>query len=317
MVLALDVSKDELVCTLMDRKTRQPRWEKTVRNTAAGVRRLLAQTPAEAVWVLEPTGSYSLPVVKQAQAAGRTVLMADPKKARHYLRSLNTRAKTDRIDSRGLALFALDRTLRPYPVKSAPLEEVDQLLAARKGVADSVSRLRQQIKELPHAAGPLKEAVEELLKRQRQLEQQIEQLTKKEATLAPVARMRAVHGIGLITATTAVSRLAARGFARPEEWVAYIGYDITIRQSGKRKGELGLTKQGDAELRRLFYLCAQSSLNAKESPFAGQYEREKKKGLKTTAALCAVARKLARVAWSLFHHESSYDPRRVYQAQPA
>jgi transposase len=317
MVLALDVSKEELVCTLMDRKTRQTRFETTVPNTAAGVRRLLARTPLEAVWVLEPTGSYSLPVVKQAQAAGRTVWMADPKKARRYLQSLTSRAKTDRLDSRGLALFALDRTLRPYPVKSAPVEQVDQLLSARKGIADAVSRLRQQMKELPHAAGTLKEAVEELQKRQRQLEQKIEQLTKTEPTLSAVARLRKVPGIGLITATTAVSRLAARGFARPEEWVAYIGYDITIRQSGKRKGELGLTKQGDAELRRLFYLCAQSSLNAKETPFAAQYEREKKKGLKTTAALCAVARKLARVAWSLFHHESSYDPARVYQAQPA
>jgi transposase len=317
MVLSLDVSKDELVTTLMDRQTRQPRWEKTVPNTAAGVRRLLAQTPAEAVWVLEPTGSYSLPVVKQAQAAGRTVWMADPKKARRYLQSLNTRAKTDRIDSRGLAQFALDRELRPYPVKSAPVEKVDQLLAARKGIADAVSRLRQQMRELPHAAAPLKEAVEELQKRQRRLEREIEQLTKKEPTLAAVAKLRQVHGIGLITAATAVSRLSARGFARPDQWVAYLGYDIAIRQSGKRRGELGLSKQGDSELRRLFYLCAQSSLNAKEGPFAAQYEREKRKGLKTTAALCAVARKLAVVAWSLFHHGSDYDPARVYQAQPA
>src|SRR5205823_10413685 len=107
----------------LDRETRQPGGETTVRTPPAGVRRLLTQAPAEAVWVLEPTGSYSLPVVKQAQAAGRTVLMADPKKARHYLQSLNSRAKTDRIDSRGLALFALDRPLRPYPVKSAPLEQ--------------------------------------------------------------------------------------------------------------------------------------------------------------------------------------------------
>jgi transposase len=317
MVLALDVSKDELVCTLVDRKTRQSRWEGTVPNTPAGVRRLLARTPAEAVWVLEPTGSYSLPVVKQAMAAGRLVQMADPKKARRYLQSLNTRAKTDRIDSRGLALFALDRELRPYPVKSAPLEQVDQLLSARKGIADAVSRLRQQIRDLPHAAGPLQEAVAELQKRQRQLEQKIEQLTKTEPKLAAVKRLREVPGIGLITAATAVSRLSARGFARPQEWVAYIGYDIAIRQSGKRKGELGLTKQGDAELRRLFYLCAQSSLNAKESPFGEQYEREKKKGLKTTGALCAVARKLARVAWSLVQHESRYDAARVYRAAAA
>ena len=75
-----------------------------------------------------------------------------------------------------------------------------------------------------------------------------------------------------------------------------------------------MSKQGDAELRRLFYRCAQASLRAKESPFVAQYEREQKKGLSKTAALCAVARKMARLCWSLAHHETEYDPGRVYRS---
>jgi len=69
-----------------------------------------------------------------------------------------------------------------------------------------------------------------------------------------------------------------------------------VRQSGKKNGQTGLTKQGDGELRRLLYLAAQSNLRAKNSPFRAQYERERAKGLSSTAALCAVARKLARLA---------------------
>ena len=84
-------------------------------------------------------------------------------------------------------------------------------------------------------------------------------------------------------------------------------------QSGKRKGERGLTKQGDAELRRLLYLCAKSSLRARNTPFKEQYEREKAKGLSNKAALCAVARKMAKVCWSISQHGSEYDPDRVYQ----
>src|SRR5436190_23396359 len=118
-MLGIDVSKETLVCTLVDPQTRKPRWEKTVPNTAAGVRQLLAKTPAATAWVLGPTGNYSVSVAKQAQAAGRTVLLAPSKAAQLYLKSLNSRAKTDRIDSKGLALFALDRTLRPYPLKAA------------------------------------------------------------------------------------------------------------------------------------------------------------------------------------------------------
>ena len=102
-----------------------------------------------------------------------------------------------------------------------------------------------------------------------------------------------------------------------EQWVAYIGLDVGIRESGKRKGERGLTKQGDAELRRLFYLCAKSTVTRPTSPFAAQYQRELKKGMKKTAALCAVARKLAKVVWALFEHGGRYEPSRVYAASPA
>jgi hypothetical protein len=61
------------------------------------------------------------------------------------------------------------------------------------------------------------------------------------------------------------------------------------------------------------YLAAQSNLRSKDSPFSAQYEKERAKGLSSTAALCAVARKLARLAWSLHKHGTSYDPSRVYQ----
>ena len=75
-----------------------------------------------------------------------------------------------------------------------------------------------------------------------------------------------------------------------------------------------MTHQGDAELRRLLFCCAKSSLRAKDSPFKAQYEREIAKGLSATAALCAVARKMAKLCWSLHKHNATYDPDRVYQA---
>ena len=316
-MLGIDVSKDNLVASLMEPITKKARWTRPVPNTEAGIRKLLALTPADVPWVLEPTGRYSLLAVKLAQEAGRTVLMADPKAAHHFLKSLQSRAKTDKIDSKGLALMGLERSLKPYRIKAAALEQVDQLLSARRGITDAITRLKLQARELPHAAGPLRKAVEELETQQRELEHQLARLKKEEPTLAVAAELERLPGIGLITAVTAVSRLASHSFARADQWVAFVGWDIDIRQSGKRKGEKGLTKQGEGELRRLFYLAAKSSVRAKGSPFAAQYEREKKKGLKKTAALCAVARKMARVVWSLYHHQTTYDPGRVYAAQPA
>ena len=129
----IDVSKEHLVGAWMTAPTRPPVKQVTVPRTEAGVQQLLAAIPPEVPWVLEPTGSYSLMVVKLAQAAGRTVLMAKPDDAHHYLKSRSPRAKTDKIDCQGLACMAMDRSLKPYPVKAEPLEKLDQLLSARKG----------------------------------------------------------------------------------------------------------------------------------------------------------------------------------------
>ena len=67
-------------------------------------------------------------------------------------------------------------------------------------------------------------------------------------------------------------------------------------------------------MRRLLYLCAQANLRSRDpaNPFKQQYEREKAKGLTTTGALCAVARKLARTCWSLERHGTRYEEGRVH-----
>lgn len=313
-MLGIDVSKTSLVCTLLDPTTRAALWTRTLPNTPEGVRQLVSQTPADSPWVLEPTGRFSTAVARYARTEGRTVLLAPPRPAKRFLEAIQSRAKTDRLDSAGLALYALSVPLSLYPIKPEAVEQLDQLLAARKTIAETISRFQLQAAELPHAAAPLQKAIEELTTQCQELEKAIKQQTQEQTELARlVAELQKVPGIGLVTATAVVSRLVAKQFTHPDQFVAYIGLDIGVRQSGKRQGETGLTKQGDAELRRLLFLCAKANLRRKESPFREQYERERKKGLSATAALNAVARKLARLCWSLVKHGTSYDPKRVYQ----
>ena len=312
-MLGIDVSKDTLACTLFDASTHKALWNKTFPNTPAGIARLLKQTPATSPWALEPTGRYSTAPAKLAREAGRDVRLAQPKAAQRFLQSLQSRAKTDRLDSAGIGLFALSRSLPAYPLKPPIIEELDQLLCARKGQAGAIASLNLQARELPHAASALKVAIESLRAQQKQREAQIRQITQREASREGCQRLPGVPGIGPIVAATLASHLAARSFASSDSFVAYCGLDIGVKQSGQKSGNTGLTKQGDGELRRLLYLAAQSNLRTKDSPFKAHYGRERTKGLSSTAALCAVARKLARLAWSLHAHNTSYQPQRVYQ----
>jgi transposase len=309
-MLGIDVSKDQLTCAFLDPASKRLLWERTVPNSPQGITQLLQATPSDAAWVLEPTGRYSAPIARQAQAAGRAVLLAVPRRAHHFLQSLPNRAKTDKLDSRGLGLYALSVSLPDYPLPSPAVERLQQLLIVRKTLAADLARYQQQCQALPLGQELLAPVITATKAQLRKLDQQIEAAQRD---FPVMARLRRVPGIGPVTAAKVAARLATSDFGHSDQFVSFIGLDIRVRQSGQRKGHQGLSKQGDAELRRLFYLCAQASLRATDSPFVAQYEREQKKGLSKTAALCAVGRKLARLCWSLAHHESEYDPERIYR----
>lgn len=315
-MIGIDVSKGTLAVAQLCPMTKLVQQTASVANTSAGVAALLARFPAEEPWVLEPTGRYSMTVVRQARAAHRTVLLARPQEAKSFLRSLQARAKTDRLDSRGLALYALAVPLRPYPLKPAIMETLDELLSARAGLARAISQLRQQAQELPAAADVLAAARADLERQRTELDRRIAVLTTHEPDLEAVHRLQAVPGIGPVTAVAVASCLAAKQFSHPDAFVAYVGLDTRVRDSGSLSGRRTLSKRGNAELRRLLYLCAQANLRVTKSPFRVQYERELAKGLSRTAALCAVARKLARLCWSLHRHGTTYQSERVTQQPP-
>ena len=311
-MLGVDVSKAELHGTWRDPQTQRIGWQGVVPNSEAGIRQLLGRVPAGAV-VVEPTGRYGEPLIRAAQGDGRTVLLAVPRRARAFLWAEQPRAKTDRLDSAGLALYGLSGRLRPYLLPSPAVDEVNQLLAARRGLSQSLTSLRQQRASLPLAAAALTPAIEGLERQLKALDEQLARAASRTADPATaVAALDGVPGIGPVTAAALAACLVTKRVTHPDQFVAHVGLDIRVHQSGKRRGQLGLSKHGDAELRRLLYLAALAAARStRDRTFADRYAREQAKGLAKTAALNAVARKLAKLTWSLVAHGTTYDPTRV------
>jgi transposase len=350
MMLGVDVGKQELHGTWRDPETRRIRWQGAVPNTEAGIRQLLRRVPGVSV-VVEPTGRYGERLIRTAQAAGREVLLAAPRKARAFLWSEQPRAKTDRVDSAGLALYGLTGRLRPYLLPSPAVDQVKQLLAARRGLSQSLTSLRQQRAALPLAADVLTPAIAALERQIAELDRQMKRalgsatgpprqralpaaaaaaptVADPDTTAAPAtprghslgtaaAALMAVPGIGEVTAPALAACVLDKQFTHPDQFVAYVGLDLRVHQSGRQRGQPVLSKHGDAELRRLLYLAAMAAATCThDTTFAERYAREHAKGLAKTAALNAVARKLAKVAWSIVTHGTQYDPERV-DTQPA
>jgi transposase len=330
-MLGVDVGKAELYGTWRDPATERVQWHGAVPNTEGGIRQLVRRAP-ESPGVVEPTGRYGEGLIRAAQAEGRTVLLAPTRQARAFLTAVQARAKTARVDSAGLALSGLRGRLRPYTLPSDEVDELKQLLAARRGLSQRRSALQQQEEALPRAAATLAPAIAALTQQIDMIDRQLAKLSappkpltvSKTTTSAPppspvlaAARtLRTVPGCGPVTAAALAACLVEKQFTHPDQFVAYLGLDIRVHHSGRRNGQFGLSKQGDAELRRLLYIAALSATQSRDTTFAQRYAREKAKGLATTAALNALARKLAKVAWSLVAHHSTYDPQRVDRQLP-
>lgn len=100
-------------------------------------------------------------------------------------------------------------------------------------------------------------------------------------------------------------------FRRIDQAVAYVGLDLQVRQSGKWKGQVKLSKRGSGRLRRMLYLAALRALALPNSPFAPYYHRLLARGLKGREALIAVMRKMLMVAYHLLRSNEVYDPAKV------
>jgi transposase len=314
--IGIDISKKSLDCTLFRSSTQQLVWTDRFANNPEGIAALLSRAPSDATFVAEPTGRYGHVFIQTAQRKGRTVLLAPNRQARLYLRSMNPRAKNDRLDSRGLARFATAKELLPYTLKSQPVEEIDQLLSVRKALSGTITRFRLQVQELPFVADQVAPIVAELKVRLAEIDKKIALAVRSDPAFEVARRLQQIPGVGPVTAAAVTSRLIAKGFVSADAFVAYTGLDITVSQSGQNKGQGRLSKQGDAELRRLLYCAAQANLRCKQSPFKDLYTRQRAKGLASTKALCVVARKLAKVCWSIGAHETTYDPDRVFSLVP-
>jgi transposase len=101
-------------------------------------------------------------------------------------------------------------------------------------------------------------------------------------------------------------------FQRSAQVVAYAGLDVTVRESGKWKGQRKLSKRGSGALRRSLYMAALGCLRHPESAFRTYYEALAARGLQGNRALMAVMRKMLVVAYHLLRSGERYEPAKVW-----
>lgn len=283
-------------------------------NDAGSIRSWLKSLPGPARIAVEATGVFHVELVERAHRAGHTIYVIDGYRLNRYRESIGDRAKTDATDARLLRRYLKREAsdLRPWSPPPKGYRELQQLLLRRARLVQTRVKLDQSLRGLSQL-GPSRRA---LIRHLDQLDQllikRIRKVLQSRQWHRDARRIQAIEGVGEITAAALVMTFKRGHFRNSDAFVAFIGLDVRPRQSGQSRGKERLSKQGAPELRRLLFLAAMA---ARRSPtWAGFYERLLARGLKTTQALVALARKLARVAFALLKNGAEYEPRTRQEA---
>ncbi len=113
-----------------------------------------------------------------------------------------------------------------------------------------------------------------------------------------------IPGIGKTLGQIILARVGdVKRFSDKKRFVAYCGLDPLVESSGKSVVSRGISKRGDAVLRRAFYLAALTAI--KVNPVIKRfYEEHKGRGRKL---IVACARKLAVITWAVLYYNNPFD----------
>ena len=293
ILCGIDVSKDTLDIATADQITTQ------IPNTPEGISQWLTSLPKGSKIALESTGRYHEAVLDLALGAGFDVYIVNGHQLHHYRQAVGPRAKTDTRDAQLLRRYLCHeyRHLTAVNPLNNQQKRLWQLLKRRAMLIKMRPQLTLSMNDDPECQSIIQGTVSELNLAIKKVEQLMFALAKAQHWESDLQHCRSVPGIGPINALALVTCFHRGTFQRVDQFIAYLGLDVRVRDSGRLRGKRKLTKRGEPEMRRLLYMAAWSF--ARNPKFQPLYEQMRSRGLSSTAANVAMARKLARIAFAL------------------
>jgi len=323
--VGIDVSRDSLaVCILYaDDSTDQLSFD----NNTRGIRSLtkkLSGLSAEVHVCVEATSTYHFQLCLALHGtAGITIHCTDPRSSSDFRKAWRKRAKTDKLDAKGLAHFSRAipqlpwepprqavRDLRDYARTSAQLIKDIQSTRNRMHAASHGGVCKTLLREYKllidyhkRSLQRLRNAMMEIVKNDAELKRCFELLLT-------------VCGIGEISALAILAELASmpRGLSKAK-WVSMAGMDPEARDSGGSTPPRHISRRGNARLRHALFMPALVAVRYSPAVKA-YYDRLLEGGKRKMCALFAVMRKLLLAIWGMFNTNTEWDQTKFTQKVP-
>lgn len=126
---------------------------------------------------------------------------------------------------------------------------------------------------------------------------------------------RQVSAINALTITAEAGDL--RRFHHHRQFLKFCGLDLSTQQAGQYRGQTGVSKFGNARLRRTMWIAVQVAIRQRESGFRHKFERyiarDRDNPDMRRKAMTAITAKMARVVYAVV--ESGSDNRPFVEAR--
>ncbi len=275
-------------------------------NCKNGIRRLKRQLAEHVVnlVVMEATGKHHRLAHRSLSQSGIAVAVVNPLRSRLFAEAIGTRAKTDRVDAKMLAI--LGETIAPRATPPAPeaLEALQELVHARNAATTERTALtnRRAASKTAFLRAEINRRVKSLDRHIERLEAEIaERIAADQALARRQQILLSIPGVGPGVAANLIVDLAELGSLDRHAAAALAGVAPFADDSGEVSGQRHI-KGGRANPRRALYWAALSA--ARHNPdLRIFYNRLVENGKKPKSALTAVMRKLVVLANTLLKED--------------
>jgi transposase len=256
--------------------------------------------------VFEATGPYHRTLERRLSEAAVPFAKVNPRQARRFAEAIGRLAKTDRVDAAMLARFAALIEPQTRPMVSQTIQQLAELVAARRALIKDRTATTNRAKVLRIA----------LLKRQagqrlNQIAKQVEDLDRHALALIgadPVLQNRldiltSIPGIGEATAIALMADMPELGQMDEKQAGSLAGLAPVARESGTWRGK-SFIRGGRAHLRQALYMPALVAMRF--NPDLKAIEAMTAAGKPAKVAITALMRKLVVLANALLRRNRKW-----------
>ena len=273
---------------------------------------------------MEATGVYYESLAYFLHEQGWQVFVLLPNRIKGYLKFLNQKSKTDKIEAEGLADLGIHQALPGWEPVSPQMYSIKKLSRERNTLIDEKTVVSNRLHAEKACKDPDRRTIKRLKQQLRLLDKQIKEveqdlrqhLDQDRVLKHHIDNICQVKGLGWITVLCIIAE--TNGFklvTHKSQLVSYAGYDVVERQSGSSvKGKTRISKKGNRHIRRALHFPALSVVKYQDE-FTNLYHRVYDRTKIKMKGYVAVQRKLLVLIYTLYKKNQAYDPKYVQKQQ--